>query len=137
MLEAGDVFLIRDPRNTGYDPHYQIVVHKTASNDLVLVYATTKIDKAKERCIRDSPDTPTGEVPKTYVEIPKGSCASLPRLSAVDCNKAFLSNESERESGMDFKKRSHKIGKEFLDRIKDGIRNSEIVPGVVTKALDL
>ncbi len=43
-LESGDVFLIRDFSTTGYDPHYQIVVHKTSSANLILVYPTTKIE---------------------------------------------------------------------------------------------
>lgn len=29
-LDPGDVFLLRDFATTGYDPHYHIVVHRTA-----------------------------------------------------------------------------------------------------------
>ena len=50
-LETGDVFLVRDFSTTGYEPHYQIVVHKTPLDDLVLVYTTTKIEKAKKACL--------------------------------------------------------------------------------------
>ncbi|HAL55699.1 MAG TPA: hypothetical protein DCP63_04290 [Bacteroidetes bacterium] len=135
MLESGDVFLIRDFRNTGYDPHYQIVVHKTASNDLVIVYPSTQIEKVKRRCLRDSRNPSASDAPVTYVEIPRHVCASLPSLCAVNCDKAFLSTELERESGMDFIKADHKLGDTFLELIRAGIRDSRIVQQIVIDAL--
>jgi hypothetical protein len=135
MLEPGDVFLIRDFCNTGYNPHYQIVAHKTASNDLVIVYPTTQIQKVKRRCIRDSRNPTANEPPHTYVEIPEGVCASLPRLCAVNCDKAFLSTELGRESGLDFRKAEQKLDNVFLEQIRAGIRDSLVVPQLVIDAL--
>ena len=137
MLETGDIYLIRDFHNTGYDPHYQIVVHKTRSKDLIIVYPTTETAKAKKRCLRDSPHTPIGEDPTTYVEIPKGSCLSLPNHCAVNCDKAFKSSEADRESGMDFKKKGHKLSLVLLQKIVDGVKDSDVVEEYVKEALNL
>jgi len=136
MLGPGDVYLIRDFRNTGYDPHYQIVVHKTASGDLVIVFPSTQIEKVKQRCIRDSRNSTSANPPITYIEIPRGACGSLPSLCAVNCDRAFLSTELDRESGMDFRKATHKLDNAILDQIKAGIRDSRILQQTVIDTLE-
>jgi len=135
MLETGEVYLLRDYRNSGADPHFQIVIHKTATGELVVVYATTKIEKVKVRCMLANPKTPYGEISPTYVEIPEGTCGSLPELCAVNCDNAFLSTVKDREAGLDFSKKEHKLPKEFLDKIVAGIKESFVVPQSVTDAL--
>lgn len=136
MLDTGNVYILTDFHNSGTEPHYQIVVHKTAANELVVVYLTSKVDKAKLRCMRDNPKTGFRDVPATYVEIPEGTCESLPELCAVNCDKAFLSTIEDREAGLNFSKMEHKLPKEFLDKIAAGIRESFVVPQNVIDALD-
>jgi hypothetical protein len=136
MLEAGDIFRIRDFHNTGYNPHYQIVVHKTAKNKLLLVYTTTKTDKVKNRCMRDNPHTPEGELPKAYVEIPKGSCTALPEFCVVSCDNAFVSTVEDRENGMDFEKKQNKVPAKLIEKIKEGIQDSGKLPGVIKDVLN-
>ena len=136
MLDVGDIFRIRDFHNTGYDPHYQIVGHKAANNKVLIVYSTTKTDKAKSRCIRDNPHTLDGELPKAYVEIPEGACASLPDFCAISCDNAFISTEEERENGFDFEKKRYKLPSELLNKIKVGIRDSYKLPDVIKDILN-
>lgn len=135
MLEAGDVHILRDYYTSGTDLHYQIVINKTAANEFVVVYATSKIDKAKLRCMRDHPKTGFREDPPTYVDIPEGTCESHPELCTLNCDKAFLSNEADRESGIDFSKKAHKLPKKFLDKIEDAVKESFVGPGIVFEAL--
>jgi hypothetical protein len=53
----------------------------------------------------------------------------------VNCDNAFLSTVEDREAGLDFSKKEHKLPKEFLDKIVAGIKESFVVPQSVTDAL--
>ncbi|MGA2625289.1 MAG: hypothetical protein ABSF91_15655 [Bacteroidota bacterium] len=134
-LETGNVFLLREFDRTGYDPHYRIVVHKTASQQLVLVYPSRQIEKVRNRCCRKSPPLPNGAVPPTYVEIPIGACDALPSLCAVDCNKAYIRSEADCINGDDFKPREGKLDPQYLAKIRYGIEHSDDVEEGVIDAL--
>ena len=133
-LEIGDIFLLREFDRTGYDPHYRIVVHKTTSQQLILVYPSSQIEKVKQRCCRKSHSS---EIPPlTYVEIPIGTCAALPFLCAIDCNKAYIRTETECINGNDFKPRNGKLDLKFIAMIRYGIEHGDDVEEDVIDALN-
>ncbi len=136
MLDIGDVFLLRDFATTGVDPHYRIVVHKTASNDLVLVYTNTDVEKVKKRCYRVEKFIPSGALPDTFVEIPLGMCPALPKLCAVNCNKAYMRSESDCINGFDFKIKNGKLDISLIAKIRYGIGRSDDVEQIVIDALN-
>jgi hypothetical protein len=134
-LDAGDVFLLRDFSSTGTSPHYRIVVHKTSSSELVLVYPSTKLDKIKKACCRDEKFGLSVGIPLTYVEIPPGSCPALVQVCAVNCNKAYVRTEDECVNGPDFKLMNGKIHPAIIAKIRDGIKDSDVVSEIVIDAL--
>jgi hypothetical protein len=137
MLTSGDVFLLRDFVFTGTEPHYRIVVHKTASDSVILVCPSTQIEKVRQRCIRDAEIPFSMALPDQYVEIPAGSCVPLPKLCAVDCNKAFFKTELECINGFDFKLSGGKVDPDLISRIRFGIETSIVVPNMIKLAFKL
>jgi len=135
-LSSGDVFLLRDFGTTGVDPHYRIVIHKTASNNLVLVYPSTQIDKVKRHCFRDAGLALSSAPPDQYVEIPLRSCLALPKPCAIDCNKAYMKTESECINGFDFKPRTGKLDPALIAKIRYGIENSDVVSDFIKLAFN-
>ena len=136
-LEIGNVFLLRDFSTSGLDPHYRIVVHKTSSDNLVLVYPSKEVEKVKKRCYRVEKFIPKGALPDTYVEIPIGSCPALPMLCAVNCNKAYMRSELECINGFDFKLKEGKLDASLIEKIRHGIERSDDVDQIVIDSLGL
>lgn len=52
ILTRGDVFIAINPGLSGSEPHFHIVVQRTANDLIVVTYTTTEVEKARAQCQR-------------------------------------------------------------------------------------
>lgn len=134
-LNVGDVFLIVNTSLSGRERHYHIVVHKTIEKDIVVVYTTKEVDKARERCQQKEGIKFSHIDPETLVLIEPKDCNTLKKKSAIDCNKAQIMSEDWYTSDFTFKKKKPVINKAKIKEICIAIKKSEIVYDKIKKLL--
>jgi len=134
ILEAGDVFLLRNWLLSGTEPHYHIVVQTTSDDKVVAVSITSNLEGAYKICRRDEDQLADNAEPMTYVELTPDDCPILKVKSAINCNQVQMKDESYYLNGDDFKKFAGvKTSPDILKRIRDGLQYSATVSPKIQK----
>ena len=135
QLQPGDVFLSITPELSGDNPHFHIVILKTINDDVLIVYTTKELVKARVRCQRAERIKFPHIDPETLVIVNAKHSSAFSIDSAIDCNKAILKPQDYFLNKQYFKKCTPIQSSKTIDIIKDGILKSDIVPDYIKKLL--
>jgi len=135
QLQPGDVFLSITPELSGDNPHFHIVVIKTAADYVLVVHTTKEVDKARQRCQKKEKIKFDHIDPDTLVLINNSHCDDLFLESAIDCNKVVLKHQDYFTSKQYYKKCTPIKVPAVIDKIKLGIKSSPTVEDSIKNLL--
>jgi hypothetical protein len=136
-LNVGDVFLIRNFGFCGTNPHYHIVIFKTANNDIITCFTTSDRGKTYKSCRRDEEDLPDHAEPMTFVIVEPGHCVPvITHTSFINCNVIQMKSEAHYEGLPDFELMNNcKMDEHIIKQVKDGAQYSSTVLEGIKKLL--
>jgi hypothetical protein len=132
-IESGSVYVFVDNKFVNPTPHYFVVLNPNPLDSIVIVfvYATSKVEKRKNRAKRLSFPV------DTIVEVTPKECSFLDHISVFDCNDPRIQSSEalfEKIQNGFF----HHIGRvtnEVLEKLRNGVEKSTVVSAEIKKLI--